>query len=297
MILTLEEIIVGDRVRRDLGDLSSLCASMTEVGLINPITVDGQEDGSYRLIAGARRLEAARRLGWLEIDAHVVECLADAVLALKAERDENTCRVDFTPSEAVEVGLRLEELEERGAEDRRAAGRVAGGHARHGSTVANCPQADRAKVRDIVAPAVGMSPRTYAKAREVVKAAADEALPAEVREVAQAAVEQMDTTGKVEPAHRAVVEAKRKASPPSPEEQERLAAYSRVELLIKATSGYGAVATAEQREYTARLLFDAAAFHSHPAHQHVDHDRVLRELREMGRGLVTLFDEYSKEQN
>lgn len=39
---------------------------------------------------------------------------------LIAERDENTCRKDFTPSEAVALGRKLEELEKPAAAERKA---------------------------------------------------------------------------------------------------------------------------------------------------------------------------------
>jgi hypothetical protein len=43
----------------------------------------------------------------------------DAALLLQAERDENTCRKDFTPSEAVAIGKELEELERPKAAERK----------------------------------------------------------------------------------------------------------------------------------------------------------------------------------
>lgn len=55
-----------------------------------------------------------------------------------------------------------------------------------------------------------MSPRSYAAAASVVDAAHDESLPAEVRDVARQAAQQMDETGKVDPAAKAVRDAKRR---------------------------------------------------------------------------------------
>ena len=57
-VLPIDQIIVGDRTRRDLGDIAGLATSIAEIGLLNPITVD--ENG--RLLAGgARRLAAWKR--------------------------------------------------------------------------------------------------------------------------------------------------------------------------------------------------------------------------------------------
>src|SRR5690242_2590888 len=101
--LPLASITVGHRHRRDHGDLDSLAASIDAVGLLQPVVVT--PDG--RLVAGQRRLEAVRRLGWSSIDVHVVAGLSDAVALLSAERDENVCRQPFSISEAVAVGREL----------------------------------------------------------------------------------------------------------------------------------------------------------------------------------------------
>ncbi len=58
-------VIPGDRQRQDLGDLSELKDSITDVGQIQPIVVEILTDGEdeyIQLIAGHRRLEACREL-------------------------------------------------------------------------------------------------------------------------------------------------------------------------------------------------------------------------------------------
>ena len=79
-----------------------------------------------------------------------------------AEHDENTCRKDFLPSEAVDSGMRLEELERPAAEQRKAEGQQRGGDAFKakrlgGESPPSLPIAT-GKVRDIVGPPVGMPP-------------------------------------------------------------------------------------------------------------------------------------------
>jgi ParB family transcriptional regulator, chromosome partitioning protein len=69
-MMAISAIKVGKRIRRDMGDIASLAESIEDIGLLNPITVD--EDG--RLLAGARRLAACKRLGWKKIRVNVVEC-------------------------------------------------------------------------------------------------------------------------------------------------------------------------------------------------------------------------------
>jgi ParB family chromosome partitioning protein len=62
--LPLADIHVSTkRVRRDMGDIDSLAASMAIVGLLQPIVVTPEG----LLICGERRLRAAELLGWKTI--------------------------------------------------------------------------------------------------------------------------------------------------------------------------------------------------------------------------------------
>ena len=96
MQLLIKDIIVKDRFRKDLGDLTTLMQSMKEIGLLHPVVV--QKD-TNRLIAGGRRLQCAINLGWENIPVTIVQ-LEDIV---KGEFEENTARKDFTLTEAVEI--------------------------------------------------------------------------------------------------------------------------------------------------------------------------------------------------
>ena len=72
--LPINEITVGERHRRDLGDIAGLAASIRDIGLLNPITVD--ENG--RLLAGARRLAACKLLGLEKVEVRIVRCADEA---------------------------------------------------------------------------------------------------------------------------------------------------------------------------------------------------------------------------
>ena len=55
-------------------DLHELCYSINEKGLLHPIIVRMIEDGGeYEIVAGSRRYNACKMLGWRKILAHVVE--------------------------------------------------------------------------------------------------------------------------------------------------------------------------------------------------------------------------------
>jgi ParB family chromosome partitioning protein len=65
-------IVSAKRQRKDLGDLSELAASLKTVGQLNPIIVISMGDGTnFQLVAGERRLCAAKSLGWDFIEARI----------------------------------------------------------------------------------------------------------------------------------------------------------------------------------------------------------------------------------
>src|SRR4051794_25847312 len=88
--LRVDGIKVGRRFRRHLGDIEALAGSMAEHGLLHPVLVS--QGGE--LVAGLRRLQAARRLGWPTIPARVLDL--DPVTG---ESVENLCREDLRPTE------------------------------------------------------------------------------------------------------------------------------------------------------------------------------------------------------
>lgn len=54
-------------------DLHELCYSIKEKGLLQPIIVRMVEDSMYEIVAGTRRYNACKMLGWRKILCHVVE--------------------------------------------------------------------------------------------------------------------------------------------------------------------------------------------------------------------------------
>jgi ParB family chromosome partitioning protein len=105
MELPLDQIIIRKRVRRNLGDLASLMDSLKRHGLMNPIVINERSE----LIAGHRRMEAAKRLGWKTIDVHVVGGRDKADL-VEMEIEENTQRKNLTTDELAEAYLQLDRL-------------------------------------------------------------------------------------------------------------------------------------------------------------------------------------------
>ncbi len=106
MIVKIDDIKIKKRVRRDLGDLETLKDSLKQYGLMNPITLNSK----YELVAGERRLEAAKSLGWERINAIVLDKNVDKLHQLEMELEENNQRKEFTDDELLEGYKRLERL-------------------------------------------------------------------------------------------------------------------------------------------------------------------------------------------
>lgn len=172
-------------------------------GLLHPVVI--KSDGT--LIAGHRRLEAARSLGWEDIAVTVIE-VEDL---LSAERDENAERKDFTPTEAVAIGKLLEEQHQAKIDAKRHDAKVAAGiksaqirgakinHVtKRGNTISSAGLIDNAvgRTNKVVGRAVGMGASTYRRAKLVVEAA--ESNPKNFGDLPQ----QMDETGNVSGTHR-----------------------------------------------------------------------------------------------
>ncbi len=108
MKVRIKDIKVKNRVRTDLGDLTSLQESIMKLGLLHPIIVNEK----YELIAGLRRLYACRNIGWSEIEAQIVRT-NDELIKLEVEAHENLIRKDFNQAEVETVIRRRKELMKR----------------------------------------------------------------------------------------------------------------------------------------------------------------------------------------
>ncbi|GAB2043754.1 hypothetical protein AGATL06_02500 [Agathobaculum sp. TL06] len=86
--------------------VAELAKSIAEIGLLNPVTLDR----ANTLIAGLHRLEAAKLLGWDEVD-YTVSSL-EGLRAELAEIDENFVRTDLSAIEYGEILLRRKEIYE-----------------------------------------------------------------------------------------------------------------------------------------------------------------------------------------
>jgi DNA modification methylase len=190
--MRLEDIDCGDRVRKDLGDINALATSIREVGLLQPVVVDS----AGKLIAGRRRLEACKQLGMEFIETVVASSVDSLLKHAQAESDENTCRKDFTPEEAVRMGKRIEGAITAMNKEamKKSPGRPKKGAEKPPANCGKFSDGERHanETSSQVASTVGMKPRSYEKAKAVVESGNQEA------------IDQMNKTGKVDPAFRAI---------------------------------------------------------------------------------------------
>ncbi len=112
--------------RKDFSEdaLDELAASIRQLGIIQPLTVRALGNGRFELIAGERRLRAARRAGLKKVPAFVRE--ADTETMLEMAIVENVQREDLNPIEVAlgyqrlieEVGLTQEDVAEKVGKNR-----------------------------------------------------------------------------------------------------------------------------------------------------------------------------------
>ncbi len=109
MLVKIKDIKVKNRIRNDLGDLTSLQESIMKLGLLHPIIINEK----YELISGLRRLYACRNIGWTEIEAEILP-VKDGLTELEIESHENLIRKDFNEEEIEDVIRKRKELTNKG---------------------------------------------------------------------------------------------------------------------------------------------------------------------------------------
>ena len=105
MLIPVNSIIVKSRIRSDLGDIEALAESFKRYGQISPIVVNRKNI----LIAGGRRLQAAKLLGWQEIHAVILDA-KEELEQVELEVEENRHRKDFNQEENIKAADKIYRL-------------------------------------------------------------------------------------------------------------------------------------------------------------------------------------------
>lgn len=103
--IPINDIVVGKRLRKDLGNIEDLAESIQKHGLLHPLTVDD----SLTLIAGERRLRAMQSLGFEEVPIRRWQSLGAEDRRL-IELEENIRRKDLTELERSRKKLEAAEV-------------------------------------------------------------------------------------------------------------------------------------------------------------------------------------------
>lgn len=106
MLVRCDDILVADRQRKEFTEIEILAESMQRLGQIQPIVLDGMT-----LIAGERRLRAAKHNQWETIEAVQFNDL-DELTRKEIEIEENIKRKDLNWWEVVEAVLSYHEARE-----------------------------------------------------------------------------------------------------------------------------------------------------------------------------------------
>lgn len=113
-LVSVYDVFVGERLRKDYRDLDALVKSLAEYGQIHAITLrpatpEDQCEEPWVLVTGGRRYAAAVKLGWLQIRAenllHLTPWKRTAI-----ELEENLQRAAMTWQEEVDSKKRIAEL-------------------------------------------------------------------------------------------------------------------------------------------------------------------------------------------
>lgn len=107
MLININDIKINPgRREAALEDVQRLSESIAEVGMMNPITITSD----HNLIAGLHRLEAAKRLGWTEIECTISDM--DELHTELAEIDENVIRTGLSDLELSDLLARRKKIYE-----------------------------------------------------------------------------------------------------------------------------------------------------------------------------------------
>lgn len=120
--IAYKDVVVEDRIRKELGEVDALANSIREFGLLQPIILALDSSGRLHLVAGGRRYLALGRIGQTELkhgrDYLLRDELSDGTIEHKLrlqaiELEENIRRKDLTWQEVVLGKQRLLETMQR----------------------------------------------------------------------------------------------------------------------------------------------------------------------------------------
>lgn len=201
----VDSITIGVRHRYDPErDLAPLMRSIDRLGLLQPVTIT--PDGV--LICGHRRLKAVKELGWPTLRVWIRTGISDPLTQLLAEQDENILHRPLSPFDAAALYRELKDLLTEDALRRQRATRFGAidGDEGEGGADSAPPHGDPGKSRNQAAQLVTSS-ASHARLEQICTieaVAADDAVPADVRKIAEEELERIREGGAVDPSYQRV---------------------------------------------------------------------------------------------
>lgn len=113
MIPTLSVKVAEGRAREDMGDLDALELNMKESGLISPLAVKDNKDGTYKLLAGERRFTVLCRNLVPEISARIYDQELSELEMKIIEKSENFFRKEMEYWELDKLTLDIHRMQEQ----------------------------------------------------------------------------------------------------------------------------------------------------------------------------------------
>ncbi|GHU66022.1 hypothetical protein FACS1894184_03010 [Clostridia bacterium] len=169
MEVNISKIKVLSRIRRQLTNIVELADGMERLGLLQPIVLMRLPDDAFQLIAGNRRLVAAKSLGWTMIDASIHSAM-EAEEAMAMEDMENMQREGYSFEDMAYRGKMLETIENAKARERMAAGGQGG--MKEGTD--GSPYLSKGESRDAVGEKLHISGRQYDRVKYIDENASPE---------------------------------------------------------------------------------------------------------------------------
>lgn len=228
----VDSITIGARHRSDPErDLAPLMRSIDRLGLLQPITIT--PDGV--LVCGHRRLKAVKELGWPTLRVWVRTGISDPLTQLLAEQDENTLHRPLSPFDAAALYQELKDLLTEDALRRQRATRFGAddGEEGDGGPDSGPPRPGPGKSsRQAALTLTGSASHTrLEQICSIEGIAADDAVPADVRKIAEEELERIREGGAVDPSYQRVRTALKFAEDREPDDD---TAYDLEELAAKA---------------------------------------------------------------
>lgn len=112
-MIPLESITVGERARQEMGNLVSLENNMKESGLISPLAVKDNKDGTYLLLAGERRFTILQKNNVQQVPVRIYEQDLSSLEMKVIEKSENFHRKDMEYYEFDALTMEIHQMQQQ----------------------------------------------------------------------------------------------------------------------------------------------------------------------------------------